>query len=242
MDERWVWSVVAIVGGLGIGAVGGVFLRRFLDREDRRSEVRHIAGPSALFVFWLATATGVVLAIAFSSPETLRPIPRDILEWLPRAGIAGLFLLAGYAVGIAVATAIGRTAGQVSGRRQRGLERAVRSAVFAAAAILALSAVGVDTTILSILVAAGAFGLAAALAGIAVVGARHVAGHIAAGRALQANLRPGARIRTADLCGTVVECQVAHLVLEEPDGTRQLVPWASLMNQVITVEYPEDCS
>lgn len=242
MDEPWIWALVAIVGGVGVGAVGGVCVRRFLGREDRRSEVRHIADPAGLFVFWLATATGIVLAIAVSSPETLQPIPRDILEWLPRVGIAGLFLLAGYAVGVAVATAIGRTAGRVSGRRQRGLERAVRSAVFAAAAILALSAVGIDTTILSILVAAGAFGFAIALAGIAVVGTRHVAGHIAAGRTLQANLRPGARIRTTELCGTVIECQVTHVVLEAADGARQLVPWASLVNEVITVENPEDRS
>lgn len=242
MDERWVWSLVAVVGGLGLGAIGGVIARRFLDREDRRGEVRHVAGAAALFVFWLATATGIVLALAVSSPETLRPVPRDILEWLPRVGMAGLFLLAGYAVGVAMATAIGRTAGRVSGQRQRGLERAVRSAVFAAAAILALSAVGVDTTILSIIVAAAAFGVALALAGIAVVGTRHVAGDIAAGRALQANLRPGTRIRTSDLCGTVVECQVTHVVLEDADGVRQLVPWAALLDEVIVVEHPDEGS
>ncbi|MCA1705967.1 MAG: hypothetical protein LC808_22980 [Actinobacteria bacterium] len=242
LDERWIWSLVAILGGLGVGVFGGVFVRRFLDREDRRSEVRHIAGPAGLFVFWLATASGIVLAIAVSSPETLRPIPRDILEWLPRVGVAGLFLLAGYAVGVGLATAIGRTAGRISGRRQRGVERAVRSAVFAAAAILALGAVGVDTTILSILVAAGAFGFAMALAGIAVIGTRDVAGHIAAGRTLQASLPPGARIRTTELCGTVVERQVTHVVIEGADGARRLVPWATLLNEVITVEYPDDGS
>ncbi len=242
MDERWTWSLVAIVGGLGVGAIGGALLRRFLGREDRRNEVRHIAGPAGLFLFWLATSAGIVLAIAVSSPETLRPIPRDVLVWLPRVGVAGLFLLAGYAVGVALATAIGRTAGSVSGHRQRGLERGVRSAVFAAAAVLALSTIGVDTTILGILVAAGAFGFAITLAGIAVVGTRHVAGHIAAGRTLQTNLRPGTRIRTKELCGTVVECQVTHLVLEGADGERQLVPWAALMNEVITVEHHEDGS
>ena len=60
--------------------------------------MQEIAGPASIFVFWLATSAGVVAAMAMTNPETLEPIPSDILRWLPNVLAAGLILLVGYAL------------------------------------------------------------------------------------------------------------------------------------------------
>ena len=232
MDEQWVWAGVAIAGGLLIGAIAGWFIRRFLDREDRRPAVREIASPLSVFVFWVLTATGIVLAVAVSSPETLRPLPRDILDWLPDVAVAGILLIVGYALGVTISATVGRAVARASGMRQRTLERAVRTAVFGGAVILALSQLGVDTTVLNILIAGLVFGLAAGLAGIAAVGSRSVAAHVAAGRALQPVLTVGSVVRFGDTECVVVEALIAHVALDTASG-RVLVPYGSIIDEPI---------
>ena len=232
MDGRWIWAGAAIVCGVLAGAVVGLILRRLLDREDRRPALRETAAPLSLFAFWVLTATGIVLAIAVSSPETLKPIPRDILDWLPNVALAGLLIIGGYALGVTLAATVGRAFSRTSGVRQRTLERAVRTAVFVGAIIFALSQLGVDTTVLNILIGGIAFGGAAGLAGIAIIGARSVAGHVAAGRSLQAALTLGAEIRVGELTGVVVETQIAHVVLETETGP-VMVPYGTIIDDPI---------
>lgn len=232
MDEKWIWAAVAIGAGLVVGAVLAVMIRRALDREESRPALREIAGPLSIFAFWLAVAVGLVTAVAVSSPETLEPIPADILAWLPDAAIAGLLMIGGYALGLTLATALRRGLARATGQRHRPLERAVRVAVFAGAVILALSQVGVDTTVLNILIAAAAFGIAAALAGIVIVGVRSVAPDVAAGRNLQRVLDEGSRVRVAGIEGVVVELQISHAVLETEEG-RLHVPYGSIAGEPI---------
>lgn len=232
MDERWIWAGAALAGGIIAGAIAGLFLRRLFDREDRRPALREIASPLSLFAFWVLTATGIVLAIAVSSPETLRPLPREILDWLPNVAVAGLLVIGGYALALTVAAAVGQGVIRASGFRQRTIERAVRSAVFGGAMILALSQLGVDTTVLNILIGGLVFGTASGLAGIAIVGARSVAGHIAAGRSLHSALTIGTEISVGELSGVVVEAQIAHVVLRTDTGP-VLLPYGAIIDEPI---------
>jgi hypothetical protein len=237
MDEKWIWASAAVIGGLVLGSIVRFVVRRLLDHDGRRPAVREVAGPASVFGFWLVTATGILLAVAVSSPETLRPVPRDLLDWVPNAAVAGLFLIGGYALGLTVAAGVGGVVARTSGRRRRWLERGVRTAIFVGAGILAMDQIGVDTTILQILIAAAAGGAAAALAGIVVVGSRTVASDIAAGRVLQQWLAD-ATIRTTDVSGTVTELGVTHVVVEDDSGGRRLVPYSRLVDQVIELVEP----
>ncbi len=234
MDEKWIWAAAAVAGGLALGSILALVVRRVLGRPGRREALRHVAAPTSIFVFWLFTAAGVLVAIAVSSPDTLRPIPADILAWLPDLAIAGLLLLAGYALGVMVSAAVGRIVTRASGTRHRALENVVRTAVLAAAVVIALGQLDVDTTILDILVAATAFGTAAALAGIAVVGARAVAPDVAAGRNLQRTLRVGSRIETGSIAGTVSALGVSHLVVLTDQGQMH-VPYTLVTSQPLLI-------
>ncbi len=240
MDEKWIWASIAVVAGLTLGSVCGLLVRRLLGRPGRRPALQQVAAPASIFVFWVLTAAGALVAIAVSSPDTLRPIPADVLAWLPNVAIAGLLLLGGYALGLMVATAVGRMVTRASGTRHRGLERATRTAVFAGAVVLALGQLDVDTTTLNILIAAAAFGLAAALAGIAIVGARSVAPDVAAGRNLQRTLSVGSRIETGSITGTIAELGISHLVLDTGAGVMHM-PYSLIAGQpLLIIEAAED--
>lgn len=234
MDERWVWASVALVGGLLIASFAALIVRRSLGREARRLALRKIAGPLSLFTFWTLTAAAILVAIAVSSPETLKPIPTDILDWLPNAALAGLLVIGGYALALSVSLALGRLIERGTGERHRSLEQVVRTAVVLGAAILALSQIGVDTTILNILIAAAAFGIAAALAGISIAGSRRLATHIVSGRALRPTLAVGRTIKAGDVEGSIIDQSVTHLVVATEHG-RLHVPWGLLIDQPILI-------
>ncbi len=234
MDERWIWAAIAVGAGLLLGAAAAIVIRRQLSRAHRRLAAQEIAKPLSTFVFWIVFAAGVLVAVAVSSPENLETVPTELLAWLPRLAVAGLLLIGGYAVGLTIAAAVGRAVERVAGHRNRMLERTVRTVVLAGSLILALSQVGVDTTVVNLLIAGVVFATAAVLAGISVVGGRQVAAHVAAGRVLQRVIEVGMQIEAGDVAGVVAELRVAHVLVDTDDG-RILVPYGILMDKPIRI-------
>ena len=234
MNERWIWAAIAVGAGLLLGAAAAIVIRRQLSRAHRRLAAQEIAKPLSTFAFWIVFAAGVLVAVAVSSPENLETVPTELLAWLPRLAVAGLLLIGGYAVGLTIAAAVGRAVERVAGHRNRMLERAVRTVVLAGSLILALSQVGVDTTVVNLLIAGVVFATAAVLAGISVVGGRQVAAHVAAGRVLQRVIEVGMQIEAGDVAGVVAELRVAHALVDTDDG-RILVPYGILMDKPIRI-------
>ena len=234
MNERWIWAAIAVGAGLLLGAAVAILIRRQLSRAHRRLAAQEIAKPLSTFVFWIVFAAGVLVAVAVSSPQHLETVPTELLAWLPRLAVAGLLLIGGYAVGLTIAAAVGRAVERVAGYRNRMLERAVRTVVLAGSLILALSQVGVDTTVVNLLIAGVVFATAAVLAGISVVGGRQVAAHVAAGRVLQRVIEVGMQIEVGDVAGVVAELRVAHVLVDTDDG-RILVPYGILMDKPIRI-------
>ena len=234
MNERWIWAAIAVGAGLLLGAAAAIVIRRQLSRAHRRLAAQEIAKPLSTFAFWIVFAAGVLVAVAVSSPENLETVPTELLAWLPRLAVAGLLLIGGYAVGLTIAAAVGRAVERVAGHRNRMLERTVRTVVLAGSLILALSQVGVDTTVVNLLIAGVVFATAAVLAGISVVGGRQVAAHVAAGRVLQRVIEVGMQIEAGDVAGVVAELRVAHALVDTDDG-RILVPYGILMDKPIRI-------
>ena len=234
MNERWIWAAIAVGAGVLLGAAVAIVIRRQLSRAHRRLAAQEIAKPLSTFVFWIVFAAGVLVAVAVSSPENLETVPTELLAWLPRLAVAGLLLIGGYAVGLTIAAAVGRAVERVAGHRNRMLERTVRTVVLAGSLILALSQVGVDTTVVNLLIAGVVFATATVLAGISVVGGRQVAAHVAAGRVLQRVIEVGMQIEAGDVAGVVAELRVAHVLVDTDDG-RLLVPYGILMDKPIRI-------
>ena len=239
INERWVIAAAAVGGGLILGALVGSILRRWLSRESRRPVWQEIAGPASVFVFWLATATGAVIAMAATSPDTLRPIPSDILSWMPNVLAAGLILLAGYALAVAVSGSLSRGFFQATGHRSRLAERSLRSAIITGTVILALGQLGVETTILIVLTSGAVATATLAVGLIAGLGGRDVAAAIAASRVLRSELEEGQVLLFDAEEMSVVRLRPAAAVLENVAGDRVVISYSRLLDNPIVIRSPE---
>ena len=239
--NHWLLALVVLASGLLFGEIAGRLVRRSLARPDRSADVREMARPLGTFVFWAGTAAGLFAAVAASSPRTIRQIPDTSLASVPDLLLAAVFLIAGYALSIGVSTAVGQSALRASGVRHRALERLLRITIVGAAIVIALSQVGVDTTIIVVVlvVLLGAPGLAFAL--LTGLGGRAVASNLAAGRALRGQLRPDAYLVCRGVDGRIVRGVVTavHPVTVEilsDDMATIHVPLSVLLDQPFEVQ------
>ena len=123
------------------------------------------------------------------------------------------------------------------GRAGEKIPTVVKGVITAFAAILAASQLGIDTTVINIVVAGGIFGLALAFSLVVGMGSRPVATEIASGRAVRRMIAPGDLVRTPELSGTVVTLHPTAAELEI-DGEFQLVPYTELHGP-LTITHPE---
>lgn len=233
MSDTWWWVVGLVAAGLILGTVASTLTRRYLGHEKRRAAIREVAGPAATLLFWLFVAAGLIAAVASASPKTIEDVPSDLLAWLPNLGVAGIILICGFVVANLASAAVARTARRATGERQPALETLVKGAIVAGAGVLALTQLGVDTTLLDMLVATTAIGIAVALAGIAIVGGRDTARSVAAGKTLSEHLAIGASVTCNGRTGVVERLTATHAVIAAPDGDCAIVAYGAIDDLVI---------
>lgn len=236
IETRLIFAVVILALGVILGEIAARIVRGSLARPGRSGEAREMARPVGLFVFWTGTAIGILLATSFASRESLEAIPKSVIGVLPRIMLAGLVLLAGYALSIGVSAGIAQSSLRASGVRHRGLERGARYVMAAVSVGLALTQLGVDTTVLS--VAMGLIvGVPAATVGVlTALGARQVAAEIAAGRAVKGRLRAGHYLVCSESEGVIVAVHPVSVEVESIDGRRVHVPFHCLIDHPYSVQ------
>lgn len=236
MNETWVRAVVSVLGGFAAGSLLAWSARSVLRRSQRHPELREIAAPVATFLFWLGVAGGIVLAVAAVEPKTIEDIPANILAYLPRVMAAGLILLAGRALAVATAAGTGRAVARALGRPSGEIATAVRLGVNLAAAVLALSQLGVDTTVLVVLAAGAAVSVGLSFALLVGLGGRKAAEEIAAGRYLRRFVSPGSNVRSPAVAGSVVALHPLTMELLTGDGRRVHVPHSRFLADVFEID------
>ena len=202
------------VGGLILGSILAPLTRRWLSARPQEA-VRESARSAGSFVFGLCIAVGLVGALGVASPDSLKPLPGDIAKFVPRAVVAGLLVITGRIVAGVVVTAVGRAMLRATGRQSKGALRTVEVTIIALVALVAAGQLGIDTTILNILVAAIAFGGALALALLIGTGGREVSGEIAAGRAIARYVAVGDSVAVGELSAL----QPTVVVLDTAQGS-----------------------
>ncbi|MGB1505713.1 MAG: mechanosensitive ion channel domain-containing protein [Acidimicrobiales bacterium] len=220
MIDPWIYAAGAVVVGLLSGVVGAALVRRIIlnDRRDR-PEAHDAARAASTFLFLFFTVVGVVVAIGVTNADELETLPAELLRSSPRVLAAGLILIAGRAVGFAIGGAI-HAAFEGSGARIRGQMSAIaRGLTFVIALVLALTQLGVETTILSVLVGAASFGLAVAFALLVGLGGREMGAEIAAGRSVQRLISIGDEVVVDGLSGTVAALHPTSVELRSGDGS-----------------------
>lgn len=226
---QWIWAAIALGSGLLFGEIAGRIIRASLTHSERRPALREASGAIGSFVFWASTATGLVIAIALLDADSLHELGDRLNEDLPNFLIAFLLVIAGYAVSVAVAATVGQSARKATGVRQRSLELLLQIVIMVAAITAALSQIGVDSTMLIILLAALLGAPCLALALLSGLGGREVASQLAAGRALRHQLKSGRTLRSGDTEGRIVALHPTSVEIEAADGSRVHVPNRQLL-------------
>jgi len=238
--EQWIWAAVALGSGLLLGELGGRLVRAARGGADRPPAVRANARAMGSFVFWTSTAIGLVIAVGVLDFDTLADLGSTISDALPKMLLALVMLIGGYAVAVAVAAAVGQSALRASGVRQKNLERFLRVIIMVAASVLALTLLGVNDTMLAVLLAVVVAAPALAMALLSAFGGRDVASQLAAGRALRHQLREGWTLACADtdggsIVGRIVVIHPTSVEVELPDGSHLHVPNRRLLEGPFSV-------
>jgi hypothetical protein len=219
MIDTWIWALGAVVVGLLSGVVGAALARIGLVKgRENRQEVVDAARATSILVFLFFAGIGLVVAVGVTSPETLRPIPADLLSYSPHVLAAGMILIAGRAIAFAIAGYLRSVLARSSGRVRAQSTEAARILITAAAGVLALRQLGIDTTILNILIAAMLFGLAAGFALLVGFGGRELSRELAFGRYLGRILRLGDEVVVGDVKGIVIGLHPASVELHLDSG------------------------
>jgi hypothetical protein len=206
------------VGGLVLGSILAPITRKWLAARPQDA-IRSSAKSAGSFVFGLFVALGLIGALGVASPDSLKPLPGDIAKFVPRAVVAGLLVIGGRIVAGLVVTAVGRAMLRATGRQPKGVLRTLEISIIALVSLVAAGQLGIDTTILNILVAAIAFGSALALALLIGTGGREISGEIAAGRALARYLAIGDHVSVGEVAGTISAFQPTVVVVQTATGT-----------------------
>lgn len=222
------------------GFVVGTAVSRALKQifESRKGRTAQLAPAVASLSFSLLLVIGLLVALGFVQPESLEKLRDDTIEYLPRALSALIVVILGGVVGTIVSTATRESLGRSMGRAGEKIPTVVKGVITAFSAILAASQLGIDTTVINIVVAGGIFGMALAFALVIGMGSRPVATEIASGRAVRRMITPGDHVRTEALSGTVVTLHPTAAELEI-EGEHQLVPYTQLHGP-LTITHPQD--
>jgi len=234
--NEWIWAAIVIGSGVVIGAFVAGVTRRVLAKDVRPDLLNRLADPIANLVFSLAVVVGLVAALGIVNPESLDTLPAELVSFLPRLLTGFIVVIVGNAAAGLAASAVAQALARAGTGAQRLVPKVVRAAILAASVILAADQVGVDTTIITLAVAAVFFSTGAAGALMIGLGSRTVAGELAAARALRQLLNEGDVVALDGVRGTVVHVHSTATELELSGGTRRLVPNSHFMSSPMEIE------
>jgi small-conductance mechanosensitive channel len=226
------------IGGLVLASILAPIVRKLLGSSKRPEALQSVAGPAGMFVFWTLIAVGLIAAVAQASPETIKPIPAKLIAYMPKALVAGVLLIIGNVVGQLLGLAVGRTVLKATGKRGGVVEKLVQTSVIALFGLMAVGQLGINTTIVNMLVGALLFALSLGSALLIGLGGRDMARNLTAGRYLRALLAPGAVVQSADVSGVVVALRPASIELQLDDGTLLHVPNGAVLTTNLRVIAP----
>ena len=231
----WISAVIAIAGGFFLGSIAGRVVRRQMGSPNRPEALRQVAAPAASFVMAILVAIGLVVAIGFVSPDSLDTMPEALVNYLPKALVAGLTILVGQVAATLAGIGVKSALLKATGEARPGPARLVKAAIVGAASILAVSQLGVNTTIINLAVAALLFSVGAIATLLIGLGGLDVARNISAGRYVRRILPVGCKVESGSIVGTVQAVHPATVEIAQADGVVVHVPHAQVLSGAIRV-------
>ena len=223
--NQWISASIAVAAGLMIGSIAARAIRGWLSNEKRPDALRSAARPLATLVFSALLIIGLVTALGFVNEEALDQLPKDLVDYIPRALSAGIVLILANVVGTLIGGILERSLGPLSPAVRDRAPGIARGAVLFAGVLIAGSQLGVDVTILTLAAASlfGAISLSVAL--MVGFGTRDVTAQIAAGRVVRRIVGEGDRGRIDEHEGEVVALHANSLELSTDSDHRVVIPY-----------------
>lgn len=226
----WLWAFTSICVGLVLGQLGGSLVRRALSNRNRSMFMQESAAPAASVTFWCATAVGLFIAVNWIDSSVMSSINHQIRDLAPYVLAAAALFIVGNALSVAIATAVGQAARQATGVRNHALERSIRVMVLIVVALVALTQLGIDRTILIIIVTVSLLAPTTILVIWSGVGALHVTRQLAAGRIAKQQLQLGDVVESSHWSGVVIAFDTTSVILENSDQSTTHVPYQVLLD------------
>ncbi len=239
MDTKWLVALTAIVVALIVGIIASRLVRAVMSKESRPEVVQGIAKAVASLVFSLCLIVGLVVALGVVNETALEQLPKDVVAYIPRVLSAAIVLIGANILGAIVTTVLEQSLGHVSTTMRRRVPAIARGIITAFALLIAASQIGIDTEVLTLLVAAIFFSVGLSAALVAGLGARDVAAELAAGRAVKRLLNPGDMVAYNDTAGRVINLHSVGLEIETGDGQTIVVPHSNLLSEAVHISRAE---
>ncbi len=168
----------------------------------------------AQVVFFFLLLSFAISAVALMGLTAVADLLQSVLRFVPRAISAGIIIIFGSMLARLLGATITAVAENVNITYGKVLGKIIEYAVLAFVIVLAISTLGVDTTILtsSLTIIIASTGLAIALT--FALGAREAARNVIAGHYVRQRFQPGQRLTLGEYNGRVRLTSGAYTVLE----------------------------
>src|SRR5438876_5478074 len=244
-----------LVNGLIILLVGYLisalirWILRFILRQVRLNQLAERAGINnamrglgvqaalseilAQIVFFFLLLSFATSAVSLMGLSAVADLLQSVLHFIPKAISAAILLILGSMLARFLGNTITAVADNVNITYGKALGKIIEYAIVAFVIVLAISTLGVDTTVLttSLTIIVAAAGLAIALT--FAFGARDSARNVIAGFYVRQNFRPGQRLTLGEYSGKVRSTAGAYTVLETTDEQGNENGTVSLPNTIL---------
>lgn len=195
-----------------------------------RAALSEILAQIVFFFLLLSFATSAVSLMGLAAVADLL---QSVLHFIPKAISAAILIILGSMLAHFLGDTLTAVAENVNITYGKALGKTIEYAIVAFVIVLAISTLGVDTTILTtsltIIVAAAALAIALTFAW----GARDVARNVIAGFYVRQNFPPGQRLTLGEYSGRVRSTAGAYTVLETTDEQGNMNGTLSLPNTIL---------
>lgn len=200
----------------------------------------------AQIVFFFLILSFATASVRLMGLVSVAELLENVLRFIPRAISAALLLIFGSMLARFLGNTIAAITQNINISYGGALGKILEYAIVVFSAVLAISTLGVDTTLLttSLTIIVAAVGLAIALT--FGLGAREAARNVIAGYYVRQNFPPGQPFEFGEYSGTILSTSGAYTQLEvvQTDGTRRVVSFpntlllqnASVKNTVSTTD------
>ena len=176
-----------------------------------RLPLSNVIAQIVFFFLLLSFATSAVMLMGLPAIASLL---QNVLAFVPRAISAAIIIIFGSMLARFLGETVTNVAGNVNITYNKALGKVIEYTLVAFVVVLAVSTMGVDTTILTtamtILIAAGGLAIALTFA----FGAREAARNVIAGHYIRQSFSPGQQIEMGDYRGRLRSTSGTYTVLE----------------------------